>query len=271
MKIVSPNGLKIVVGNLFDENDRYKMYTVFLENDRPAILKVANTVEQNGDLDREALVIKKLRDRAKEIDAGLPQGEGFNYHQFFPKVEETFIYEPQGNRRLNVYSFSRVCTKLSDLESIDVIVKVRNKYVDPKTGGWIFRKFLKALDFVHKNGFTFNQLPSFSLLVNLREHYVCFVDLVSIKVHDGKPSVEDLKRDVSTLAKKMHIIMGGRQDVMGLPNSNQLKDKTFERLIWGFTQNLCSSARDAHNRLMKQMDEMWGVKFHEYTLHEREI
>ena len=133
--ITGVSGEPYAVCELLATTEQARLYQAILLSMRFGIIKIAVNQKENGCLDREALALKIMAERAAEVETKNTSGKPYNYHCFFPRLEESFICASQGGRRINVLSLTSGIEDLTQLESLSNLS--RNRRVDPRTSVWI--------------------------------------------------------------------------------------------------------------------------------------
>ena len=180
--VTSPNGKKYYVLQKIGGSGRYSVYECILppkEGAKKAVslLKIAGQPNENKLLETEALVLTRLRSSADEIDEKRAEGsKPFNYGYFFPKLEQSFISEKQGNRRINILSFSDPIDSPSQLTQLSSLISKEQLYVDARTSVWILGKTLKILGLAHDTDISNGHVDGSNLLIERELHGVILFD-----------------------------------------------------------------------------------------------
>lgn len=272
MKITSPQGKIIVVGDELGKDDRFKFYQCQVDTDSVCILKIARQVGFNGLLDREAYILAIMAEEAAALEIEFKKAETsnkfLNYHYFFPQLVETFISPEQENSRISILSFAHVAESLNKLSPISHLLSRENVRVDPRSSAWILGKLLKLLGFAHDQGIAVGNLDGGNILINREQHYVLIVDWTKAVMTNGELSTLTKTNEISSVALETTLILGGDPVTGKLPKSNQLEDSRYENFIKLLAQGSSGlDAFEAHRRFYSLIRSIWPTEFHSFTTH----
>ena len=102
------------VGDQVAVSDQYRTYICTqIGTGRLCLLQVATEVAHNGVLDRWAYVLRELEARSAAVEAEYAKTQTdpkmrLNYGLQFPEIVDSFLFEAQGGRRINIVAFRHV-------------------------------------------------------------------------------------------------------------------------------------------------------------------
>jgi hypothetical protein len=206
MKIIGKEFEYEVVDGCIGQTDTFTLYECKLPDDKPGILKIAKEVENNGILDREALILGTLLETALKVEKNDAEKGGekskLGYQCFFPKLVEYFVSSDQGGRCVLILDFSEVAKKLTDLVPLDHIMSREQKRIDPKTSAWIMGRLLKLLHFANWLGISVT-INGDNILINPERHKVVIFDWSKSTIVQGPVQKDISREEISSAAKKL--------------------------------------------------------------------
>lgn len=250
--------------------DSYRLYEVRTEGVKtPFVLKIAADAIRNGVLDREAFLLSRMREHALTLEAQYQArypGKYLNYQFAFPSLQETFVVEEQGGRRVLILEIETV----DQLEKLVPLSMIRTRdcvRVDHKTSAWILGKSLKILAFAHDYGVSYGEISGDDIVVERDSHLVLFFDWTqAIKVSGGgNLTRESIHREMYLLAGEIAKVLGGDPVTLVIPTSEDDPDGQLQRFLLTLSQGGFNSASKAHKHFYQMVEAMWGRKFHPYT------
>lgn len=260
--IVGSAGMKYGVGKLLGASERFNLYECVIGGSC-GILKIAKTSKDNESLDREALVLRLMTQRAEQIEVESP---GMNYTYFFPKLYDSFIAENQEGRRINILGFPGEVRLLDQLTPMSALHELERVRVDPKTSAWMLGKILKLLAFAHDQGISNRLVTGSNILIERNMHGVIVFDWMLANIHGENRTPQEVARgELSQVGREVTLLLGGDLDTGKLPESDQLTDKQFEYFIHWLTLGGMSDAAQAHREFYKLVWTLWPRQFHPFT------
>lgn len=258
------------VGKQLGETENYRLYKVSTDElETPFVLKVASDAALNGSLDREAFLLKQMREHAlsleKEFSRKYP-GKCLNYQLAFPHVIESFVVAEQGGRRVLVMEIEAV-EALEMLVPLSMIRTCDRVRVDLKTAAWVLGKSLKILAFAHDYGISFGNISGDDIVVDREDHSVMFFDWShATRVSGGgELSKESVHQEMYMLAREIVLVLGGNPNTFTIPESIDDPDVRFQEFVLKLSRGKYASASLAHKDFYQMVEVMWGRKFHPYT------
>ncbi len=251
------------------ETDTYRTYKVVTPSiERPLVLKIGVSVASNGLLDREAYLLKRMREHAfdleREYQAKYP-GRYLHYQLAFPYLHESFVAQGQGGRRVLILEVEAT-EKLEDLTALSLIRTRDRVRVDHKTAAWILGKSLKILAFAHNFGVSFGTIGSDDVVISRDSHLVVFFDWTNaIWFSGGIVSKEVVQQEMYFIAREVSLVMGGDPITFELPESEDDPTQQFQLFMRKLAHFAFTTAGDAHKDFYQVVEAMWGRNFHPYT------
>ena len=241
---------KFIVGKKIGETEQFTLYQCGIPNGEVGIIKIANSVAENGLLDREAFILRSLRDEADRCEEEYAKENPgiekvLNYQICFPNLVDSFVSEEQGGRRINVMSFIHVGDDLGRLVPLGHLVSRDHVRVDPKTSAWILGKLLKILVFAHSQSLSIGQLTGENILIERDNHFVAIFDW-SQAIFSTDLSSSVTCEEISLATKEVILALGGDPETGELPGDNQLTDDRYERYLHSLASGSESNASKAH-------------------------
>jgi hypothetical protein len=263
---------------------RFRLYGCDLPDGRKGVLKIATDVANNAALDREAILLGEYYEEARRIDAGLPREQRYQYGNFAPVVEESFISDTQMGRRVNVLSFTlydglgeTVVNRGTGAENRTLIPlcciwERGQERVDPKTAAWIFGKALKVEAKANDLGVMIGDMTPSNILISAERHGVVVFDWTqATRISDpGDFPLAAAMRDMSQIARGAIEALGGDYEKRYLPPSDQLPNSRFQKFLWRVAAGQTGTAFEEHEAFYKLIYELWPHGFHPYTTYPKE-
>ena len=249
--------------------ERYTTYLAHDENnlEMDYMLKIASEVGYNGVLDREAFLLKELRERALQLEVEYSRvnpGAILNYQRGFPNLIETFVAREQGGRRVLILAFD-TADQVGDLVSLSMIRERLQMRVDPKTSAWIMGKTLKILGLAHSENIQVGSVTGDDILIVREHHLVTLFDWSQAIRHPGKIPHAISRAEIASAARQVIIVLGGDPNTGIIPNDEQLQDDVYQKFLTGLVRGSYYDAHEAHSAFYQLVEAQWPRKFHPYT------
>lgn len=268
--LTSPSGNVYQLLEKVGDTPRFNLYLCLLPSGRSGVLKIAATTEHNEALNNEVLVLRLLRARAEEVEAG-NKGPAYNYDVFFPTVVESFISNTQGDRRVSILGFAEVIENATQLTPLTRLTKVEHVRVDPKTVAWIVGKLLKVLSFAHDQGIANRLVASSNVLIEREQHGVVLFDWTNAQLYpDGRVPTHVSAEEIAQAASLTFTILGGDPEKGVIPESEQLTDDRFVQFLHSLVRGHMSNALKAHGEFYELIYGLWPRGFHKFTTYSLE-
>ncbi len=263
---------KYVVGKKVGETEEFRIYKCRLSDTEVGILKIALSIAENSILDREAFILKSLREEAELCEVEYQKrnpGRVLNYKICFPELVDSFIAEDQGGRRINILKFPYVCDDVGRLVPIGQIASPLHLHarVDPRTSAWILGKGLKLLNFAHNQGMLVGRIDSENFLIECDEHYVAFFDWSNRRTEFTK---EAMCEEISQLAQEVISALGGNPETFEIPSDPQDSDGRYQAMLSALANGKYFDAQKAHADFYKLVRSLWPREFWEFTTYSLE-
>lgn len=237
---------------------------------RSCLLQVANTVGDNGKLDRVAYLLRELKFRSDELEEAYEKVKKdprvmMNYDLGFPQLIDSFLCENQGGRRINILGFRNV----DDVGSLMPLAYITQKHqcrVDIKTSAWILGKALKLLVFTHDQLISLRLLSGKNILIQPDEHYVMILDCSAAKIYFEEMPEEIRRREIQQVAHSVANVLGRDLKTGTFPNDGEEGFKQYTQFVLRLAREGESSASRAHRNFYDLVDSLWERKFHPFTV-----
>ncbi len=254
--IVSPTGVAYPVLPRIGGTSRYNLYGCLLPSGATGMLKIAARRDDNGALDREAVILHHLRSRALEMEAA-NTGKPMNLEVFFPECVESFICPIQMDRRVTILGFPAAIEDLTQLGPVSDLFEKERVRVDPRTAAWILGKTLKLIAFAHDSRIANHFIAASNILIERQYHGVMVIDWTAGEISARTLHVATVRQELAQIARLAIQLMGGDQTTGCLPVSDQLPDDRFERFVWQLATGSFTNAALAHRRYYTLIYELW--------------
>ncbi len=274
VQVLSPSGQTYDVGQKdLVEDPIYSLFKCGLSDTQAGLLKIATAVEHNGVLDREAYLLQTMNEEAKLREDEYAkikdnEKEMLNYQFFFPRLIESFVSKDNGDRRINILSFSDITTELVELASL-LLIRLNDRVrVDPKTSAWMMGKLLKLLDFTHSQGISGQALDSDNILINREKHFIAVFDWSGATMSPAKVTDDVASGEIAAAAQSVILALGGDEDdkTFSIPEDEQLTDTRYADFLKNLASGGESDAGKAHTEFYELVRSLWPKRgFHPYT------
>lgn len=249
------------IGTKIGGQKSFNVYVCRSADGAQHILKIAFAAEHNSVLDREAVLLRDMRQKAEDLERAYGSIEGnagrmLNYQIAFPYVVESFLAPTQGNRRVNIMSFDCV----DDIRALVPLRHVRERdrvRIDPKTSAWILGKFLKLLVFTHSQGISLGSTSGYNFLIERDEHYSIVFDWTSAVRNDGGIPEEIVRREIASIAREVLAVLDADFNAATLPESDQDPCGQYARHLFALANGCERDASQAHARFYELVRTLW--------------
>ncbi|OGF35029.1 hypothetical protein A2482_03885 [Candidatus Falkowbacteria bacterium RIFOXYC2_FULL_48_21] len=284
MIITSEKG-RYEVGKLVGKAEAYHLYVCQRDgSDQEYLLQIATELIHGGALERTALFLKTLNDKANELEElyattkEKPE-EMLNYGLGFPELVESFICPEQGSRRVNILAFRNV-KQVSRMVPISNIINKDRQRVDLRTSAWIMGKALKLLAFFHSNGFAIGLVNAANILIEPDQHYVLFFDWSKAVNHEGAVNKEMAGEEIAEAARAVVALLGGDWEKGEIavwedetkenfdPNL-KYDEELYIEFVLELARGMHTSAEKAHEEFYEIVDRLWAREFYPFTSFDR--
>lgn len=250
------------------EPGHYRLYLCEQEETgRQCLLQIATTVEYNGELQRSAYILEKLTLHAEKLEEEYKNVKTdpnalLNYQLGFPELVDSFIYQEQGGRQINILAFRNVENVKDMVPLINITVK-NNSRIDLRTSAWIMGKALKMLDFVHAQGISVNLMTDKNILTNT-QHYVVIFDWSKAQIYEQTVPRDIQCREISQAAQAVIVALGGNVKTEIFPENDS--KEYIDYLLKLARGNMSGGAKKAHEDFYEIVDRTWEREFYPFTV-----
>lgn len=231
------------------------------------MLKIGASAETNPVLDREALLLRELRQFAFDVEQQYAAERGsqgcLHYHLGFPELVETFISREQGNRRVIILGFD-VADELRQLTPLSFVVRRECSRIDMRTSAWILGKLLKIVSFAHSQHISVGNLSVNNVLMERDEHCVLVFDWSQAIRHEGGLPCEVARNEIALAAICTLYVLGDAE----LDVAEKMEGDAgiwYRDLVRKLATGGETNASQAHKRFYEVVESLWGRVFHPYT------
>ena len=250
-----------------------KAYRLFLckqgESGRQCLLQIASEEEYNGELDRNAYILKELERLAQKLEKEYAEvkkdpKDMLNYHLSFPKLVDSFICPEQGGRRVNILAFRSV----EDVSSMVPLIKITAKdklRVDLRTSAWIMGKLLKLLVFTHSNGISVGSVSGANIIIEPDQHYVLIFNWSLAETYPEAVPEEIQNQEIAQAAQAVITVLGGDSETGIFPNDGEEGFDQYTEHVWRLAGGSARSAERAHANFYELIDSLWKREYHKFA------
>jgi serine/threonine protein kinase len=267
--VVGKNGT-YEVDALVAENSLSRLRSCTDATGREMLFQIALDAGKNAELSRNGWALTTLKDASDEVEeqykAGGHDGK-LNYELGFPELTDSFIFDGQGSRQVNVLRFREV----PKLESVIPLLKIwkGGLRVDLRTSAWILGKLLKTISFAHDNRIQVRKIAGNNVLIEPDRHYVMVFDWSDMIVHGRSVPLSIVREEIKAAAELAIKAVGGDLDRACECDTDPLYTGVLQSLATSGT----SDAGKAHSMLYGAVDALcddpnntsWKRGFHEFT------
>lgn len=251
---------------------RTQDYSVYVVKNKTTqeqcLLKIASDVRGNGLLDREAFLLRELREEIERRNAEHKHrnqtDQGLGYQRCFPRLVESCLVPEQGNRRVNIIAIFGAASMM-DLVPIEQWRARERVRVDPKSSAWIMGRLLKIFTLTHPMGVAAGKIDGGNILVNPIEHHVVLFDWTRARHHEGPLPLEVAREEISQAARQVILALGGDPETGLLPESDQLLDSRYADRLKYFVDKRVSDPIAAGAGFYELLGTLWESGFHDFT------
>lgn len=269
MDIESDSGLYEIREQVADAR-QYRLYLCLQrQTGRRCLLQIAKTMENNGELDRAAFILKELKRRADELEAEYAGVKAdskdlLNYDLGFPELVDSFICRLQGGRRINILAFRNVEDVSDIVPLINITAKDRLR-VELRTSVWIMGKLLKLLVFAHSENISVGLISGGNILIEPVQHYVLIFDWSAAQTHVNAILADIRCQEITQAAQAVITVLGGDLETDTFPNDgDENRDQYLSHLL-RLARGSESNAERAHAKFYELIDSLWKREFHPFA------
>lgn len=260
-------------GQLVGENEKFRLYTcIDLATGKECLFQIAADISYNGDLSRNAYILKELERASAEIEGEYAkvkddQNVMLNYQLLFPELVDSFISSSQGDRKVNILAFRHV-EKVGDIIPLINITEKDKLRVDLRTSAWIMGRLLKLIGMAQNEGIsTASILGDENILIVPDQHYVIIFDWSAAKTYQNAEAypLEEKRIEISMATKAVIKVLGGNINTGHFPNDGEEEFERYTKHLLRLETGVIASAEKAHQQFYNLIDQLWERKFHPFT------
>lgn len=252
-------------------SEYYHLYLCVQEDTkRECLLQIASVAEHNGKIQRAAYILTELARHADKLEAEYEKIRAdpkilLNYKFGFPELVDSFIYQEQGGRQINILAFRNV----DDVADMVPLINITDKdklRIDLRTSAWIMGKILKLLDFIYSQGISIDFTSGDNILINVDKHYVVFFDWTKASWSEMLEidPVKVQRNEIAQAAQAVVIALGGNVETGFFPeDGNKEYINYLLKLARGDT---ITDAKTAHKNFYEIVNRIWKREFHPFTV-----
>jgi len=234
-------------------------------NKNKVLLKISRHPNNNLYIQNEASMLKRIYN----IDSSLLA--------LIPECIDTFSLSDENKsiKKINVFNY------ISDLVSLETVIKRYPNGIDPKDMAWMFKRCLLVLDLIHSNGIIHGAVLPSHILLNLKTHGILLVDWTQSVNINSKMTIIDnnfiqyypktiLEKKNATKANDIYMLgmtiiklLGGDLTNKTMPSS---VPQELKHLIKACTLGL-DNAGELHTEFDERIVKLWGEhKFRDFKI-----
>lgn len=249
----------ISVEDLIGQSSKFRVYLGHIE-DRPAIVKIAKTFDDNEVLIDDARMfttLKNLHLHLKDMSNRLHE-KVIDYDKLFANLERSFMEESQGDRIINVYTILDM-----NLDSMMPLAKLSNQFeIDVRTSVWIIGRLFKFYGM-------------FELLEVVEHSDACKYPIFSPNDYFIGPEVHRLvyynfSKEIQDIYATDIIRHISKYMLSWIVFTEDEKDQRYRSLLSDLVENGRETAEQAHKDLYDLVRELWGIQYYPFTYRTRE-
>lgn len=255
------------VGNLVAEAPTYRLYACEGSDDRELLLQIASEPADNGKLERVAFILRDLMETAgryEELYAKLHPGKQLGYDHLLPQVVDSFVYDDQGKRRVNILALYKA-DRLEEVVPLSNITLFDGRRVDIPSSAWILGRLLKLLVFCHGEGTAIRGISGNNILIQPEHHTVAVLDWTSALIYQAQKEAdgEIYAADIADAAQAVFAAIGGNPETGSYPYDADGAERYIEYL-WQLCTGNQVDAEIAHHQFYDLVNGLFGYGFREF-------
>ncbi len=234
------------------------------------ILTIAATVEQNAVVDRIEYLLGRLAEFSELYEEEYAKQNGpdqrVHYDWLFPQVVEKFTIPEQGNRMVNILTFPDV-----DLHQTFALTQIlqNQQRTDLRTNVWIVGRMLKLLIFLHENN-VMTPVNLSSFLLEPKNHRLLRLEWSNIIIGDAPTSTQQSYAIKQTAECALQLLGAERQEEgWCYPYPLEGDESRYIMLLRSLYAGSYQDAHQAHTAFYDTVEDLWGRKYHPFTVYAR--
>jgi hypothetical protein len=262
-----------LIDKLVGENEAYRLYVcIDSATGRECLLQVATDTTCNGQLSRNAYILKELERSSVKLEEEYAKvkknpNSMLNYQLSFPELIDSFDSPQQGDRRINVLAF-RCVEKIGDIIPLINISERDGLRVDLRTSAWIMGKLLKTIAMAQNEGISMvSVLSDDNILIVPDQHYVIIFDWSKAKTYQTAEAyrLEERRIEISMAARAVIKVLGGNIESGYFPDDGEKAFEAYAKYLLRLETGVAGSAEKALRQFYDFIDRLWERKFHPFT------
>jgi len=256
------------IGKGVAETGNYRLY-LCRDGPKECLLQIATSVEYNGELQRAAYILRELQRRADELEEEYALVKTnpdamLNYGLGFPELVDSFVYQEQGGRWINILAFRSI----EDIGKLVPLLNITEKdrlRVDLRTSAWIMGKYLKLFVFTHSEGISIGLNSGNNILIEPDQHYVVIFDWTAAQIRSEKIPVETRRQEISQAAQAVITALGGNLETGTFPDDGDKNSTKYADYLLQLARGNESNAKRAHAKFYELIDSLWKREYYPFT------
>ncbi len=278
--VKSPNGAsyRVIKQVKVANSERFRIYLCEqMETGRECLLRIAVEAKYNAELHREAYILAELAKQADKFENEYAKVKTdpkafLNYKLGFPELVDSFIFQKQEGRQINIIAFRNVENVVDMVPLINITAnKMR---IDLRTSAWIMGKLLKLFAFVYNQGISVDFTIDENILINREQHYVMFFDWTKASWSEELMAnpMKVQRHEISQAASALVVALGGNVKTGFFPTEGNEEGaeegrKEYIRYLLQLARgNMSVDAAEAHKEIYRIIDDTWERAFHPFTV-----
>lgn len=270
MTVVEGKNGSYDVGGLVAGNELYRLRSCVDDRERQMLFQIAVDASKNAKLSRNGWALKLLKEQSDAIEKAYKEAGhkgSLNYDLGFPELTDSFIFDGQGSRQVNILRFREIL----ELDAVIPLLKIwkDDLRVDLQTSAWILGKLLKTISFAHDNRIEVCKITGNNVLIHPDQHYVVLFDWSGMKIHDRSVPSMTVREEVKLAAKLAIRALGVDLDLARTDDT----DLPYTRMLQTLAREGMSDASKAHQAFYEIVDKLcsdpnvpqWKSGFHGFT------
>ena len=255
------------VESLVAETNVYRVYVCKdVNTERRYLLQIARSIEHNGGLERAAYVLRTLHRYASAYQADYEAdnpGKSLGYELLMPRIVDSFVSDPQGNRRVNMLEIVGV-DELPKLVPLAHLARKDRVRIDLPSSPWIMGRLLKLLGLAHGHGVANTVVTGNNILLEPDEHRVIVFDWSSARIFQEDTPKNFARDDIASAASAVIDALSGRTGGLDIPDVDDTT-QGYADYLRSLATGRASDTHAVHQRFYEIVDGVWERKFRPLT------
>lgn len=259
------------VGKMVGKTEFYNLYLcMHVERKRECLLQIAAKAEYNSRIQRAAYILKELERQSDFVEKEYAKVKTdpnvlLNYKLGYPEVVDSFLFNEQGGRQVNILAF-RFVDKVSDMVPLTNITNKDHLRIDSRTSAWIMGKSLKLMGFAHAQGFSIGLATGANILIDGERHYVVIFDFTQSEIFEEEVLEEIRRKEILEAARAVITALDGEAETGLFPEDIVTEEnREYIEYLLKMARGKVSDAKKAHETFYKKVDKTWKREFYPFT------